>query len=208
MFVDRRGEQQSVDSWIVSLINRFNVQVKKYKNERRDMVIPIRFTGSTDDLRFIAAVKNKHPRTVGDVKFSTREFIVRLRTDDLQTFTDDELNEWCRIFHEYWLTLVKSIDAFKQRAENSFVTWATSDPPASKSFLAQTNSSYLGLSIELLLEIFEKDIYMGPRNVGNFSSDTNVNRTSYDVVSVISRLSDVNRYLAKRILERPELVKN
>lgn len=62
-----------------------------------------------------------------------------------------------------------------------------SDPPSSKSFLSPANLSFARLSLECMLPIFENDL-------------ANKSRTEQ---TVFHRLNFENKYLAKRLVQRP-----
>lgn len=124
---------------------------------------------------------------------------VTLLTRDLSTFDDLELNEWCKIFQEYWLTLQRTTRELLHRFEHgSRSSNDSTDPPASKSFLSLNNERYIALSLELIIRVFEDD---------KWCPGTTDSSTESDMVGkVYRRLSFENRYLSKRIIERSEII--
>lgn len=175
--------------WLSTLQNRVLKQVEKYARERK-MLIPVRFTGSLEDLRSIVL-----RTTLPGQQTSTR-----LLSTSLTSFNDDELNEWCRQFQEYWLNLLAAFMELKRRTvgpTNTHTNTATKNEPERLNFLTNTDNPFLRVAVETMLAVFENDRLPSPSYTVRSEKEI--------VTEIVSRLSPGNRYLARRILERPDL---
>lgn len=144
-----------------NLENRLKRLIDVYTNYRYGL-IPITFTGSLQDLRSIVnCVDNRSS--------------VSIMTKDLTSFTDAEYNEWCRMYQEYWLITLQAMNELREHKLPSYSATLTRD-------------SYL--SLDLLLNIFEKDTTANPT------------RDNMLAVQMFQRMTFENQYLSKRIVER------
>lgn len=173
-----------------SLLPELNSRVEKVSQgfTTRTGVYPISFTGSIDDLRQIASRSTRNGYR--QCKFLSR---------DLDTFSDDQLNEWTKIFQEYWLTMFKTSSELNRLAADTkgeYKCALKADPPASKSFLSPGNLSFARLSLERILPIFEEDLSNASRLADRDATEQ----------AVFHRLNFENKYLAKRLIQRPIVV--
>lgn len=104
--------------------------IDRYANHRYGL-IPIRYTGSLQDLRNIVNSVNGRPSSVST-----------MMTSDLATFTEAEYNEWCKMFQEYWLIMLQAVEELREQKLPSYATTLTRD-------------SYL--TLDRLLNLFEQD---------------------------------------------------
>lgn len=183
----KETDEEAPVLWWTRLENRMRVQLKKYCNQRK-MLVPVRFTGSLDDLRQVVGVSSFGKAAIGSV------------TADLRSFDRNEIIEWCSIFHEYWLKLLRSFDELRRRViYHQKPSASNAEVEDARTFLSPREESFLRLSVEIMLEIFEKD-RLPPSNTEN---DENV-----IAWKLAGELDFCNRYMARKILERPELVLN
>lgn len=182
--------------WWSTLQNRLRAQVVKYAE--RKMLIPIRFTGSLDDLRQLI-LRTTSP--MGNRKSPSVE-----RSPDLLSFSDDEYNEWCRAFQEYWLALVRSYEELGKLTENgSHRLVLRSTNSATKTdcknvqswYLSSDNVVFLRVAVEAMLNVFEKD---------RLPLTTNPAKEMGLVELLKKRLDGGNAYMAAQLLRRIDLV--
>lgn len=143
--------------------NRLKRLVDKYANYRYGL-IPILFTGSLQDLRNITNT------VVG--RSST---FMTMMTNELVTFTDEEYNEWCKMYQEYWLIMLQAVQELREHKLPSYTTTLTRD-------------SYLAL--DRLLNLFERD------TTGSMERDNLL------ASRMFQRMTFENQYLCKRIIEK------
>lgn len=221
-----------------SLIKRVEKVQRAYV--RRGGVFPVSFTGSIDDLRTIASRLNITSSTRSLAK-ERRSIVVlprgqelpdgasiEMMCNDLSSFNDDQLNEWTKIFQEYWLTMLKTAKELLLWHTEPIVYRCSmkSDPCASKSFLSLGNLPFARLSLERILLVFEED---GAKPSESDDVDAkraererqqHIDATADRVVKheddsstteerlyisdspVFQRLSFENKYLARRLVQR------
>lgn len=175
--------------WLTTLRNRVVKQIEKYTKYRK-MLIPIRYTGSLEDLRSIAL-----RTTLPGQKASPR-----LLSTILTSFNIDELNEWCRQFQEYWMQMLAAYTELKRRAADPTASLeSNSDEDQERlNFLTNNDAPYLRLAVETMLSIFERDRLPWPEY--NRQSEVKI------INELKSRLTAGNSYLGRRIVERPDLI--
>jgi len=180
---------------------RLMIQQEKYR--QRGGVFPVRFTGSFHDFTLIAIAWHAHrdqpddevanPLVEGEVKKTvntafTSQYLGTMKDGacpSMMCFSVQGVNLWLKRFHDYWLRL---IDLVSKNDDRHYSACVTKYAPS----FCQTERETM---MELLLALFEKDVYSSP-------SDEKVQQTSLDYVRHYA--SPVNSHLAANIISGME----
>lgn len=194
------------------------VQKLKEKYQQRKGLFPVLFTGSLDDLVVIINAEDRANSFLNRSGFQRslyndleerqrRGSNLAWRGRNLDTFSSSELDAWVRIFQEYWLNMIETLQTLEQpeeaphvereeireeEDENSSSDSGTSSPMTPRTFRSKSagnGRAYLPLRFEVCASVFEADVLD--------------KRSTVDLANrVRQRISFENRYLSHRILER------
>lgn len=189
-------------------ITRARLQKQQKKYYQRSGLFPVRFTGSFHDFMMISIESVAHdscfnPNSDSALQTAIDEPKYRGNQQSgsqpsMRCFNASSVNIWLKRFHDHWLRLLDFVSLSIANSQRDEQNDDSHQPGGAGAMLpmygepAKLSQSHRDTMIELLLDLFEKDVYP-------LKADEKIQQQSLDYVQRTA--NKINRYLAQNINE-------